>query len=103
MCLITTETLTVKGRMDDILMAMDFPNPVTIQTPPCPLCGEPHSVIVEMKDAVEWKTSGNTGRYVQDIFPYLTPGERELLITGIDERCFDLLCEEPDEEEDDGS
>lgn len=34
---------------------------------------------------------------VQDAFPYLTPGQRELLISGICDSCFDNLFAEEEE------
>lgn len=35
---------------------------------------------------------------MQDIFPEKTPGEREILISGMCEECFDELFSEEDEE-----
>lgn len=34
---------------------------------------------------------------VQDAFPYLTPDQRELLISGICDSCFDNLFDEEEE------
>lgn len=36
---------------------------------------------------------------IQDAFPYLTPGQRELLISGMCDSCFDNLFAEDEEEE----
>jgi hypothetical protein len=37
------------------------------------------------------------GAFVQDAFPNLTPGERELLISSMCETCFDKLFEREEE------
>ena len=60
----------------------------------CVLCGTTHEVMVDLKDAQEYMSPNR--RHVQDIFPYLTPEERELLISGICPVCWELMfaCEE---------
>lgn len=55
----------------------------------CPICGKQHKVLVREED---WELYNSPDRpHVQDIFPYLSPAERELLITGIDEECFNKM------------
>lgn len=53
----------------------------------CRCCNKTYTLEVEEDDAIEYMFS-DSRRYIQDIFPYLTPGERELLISGICETCF---------------
>ena len=53
----------------------------------CRCCNKTYTLEVEEDDAIEYMFS-NSRRYIQDIFPYLTPGERELLISGTCETCF---------------
>lgn len=36
----------------------------------------------------------HNGALVQDAFPYLTPGEREMIISQTCDRCFDKMWEE---------
>ena len=55
----------------------------------CPICGKQHKVLVREED---WELYNSPDRpHVQDIFPYLSPAERELLITGIDDECFNKM------------
>lgn len=55
----------------------------------CPICGKQHKVLVREED---WELYNSPDRpRVQDIFPYLSPAERELLITGIDDECFNKM------------
>lgn len=44
----------------------------------CPFCNELHFVDVNMHDYRAWKD----GKLAQDAFPYLSPVEREQLISG---------------------
>ena len=62
----------------------------------CPICGKQHKVLVREED---WELYNSPDRpHVQDIFPYLSPAERELLITGIDDECFNKMFEGEDYE-----
>lgn len=56
----------------------------------CNVCGKTHTLEVKAEDWQEWKDP-NRERKVQEIFPYLVPDERELLISGICGRCFDRM------------
>jgi hypothetical protein len=40
-----------------------------------------------------------TGTHAQDVFPYLTDGERELLISNTCDKCFEEMFPEEEEEE----
>lgn len=51
----------------------------------CTQCGNKIEVSVRNEDLAKWKSGKH---HVQDCFPYLTPGERELFITGICDDCF---------------
>lgn len=63
-----------------------FKNPLPIKTK-CPYCGEIHKVTVEMADYADY----NQGKHAQDAFPYLSASERELLISGICEECWNRI------------
>lgn len=52
----------------------------------CTLCGREQEIQVNQERYRTWKESG---AYIQDALPELTPGEREFLISGICEKCFD--------------
>lgn len=60
----------------------------------CVDCGEDVSMFVRPEDAEQFRAGAG---YVQDIFPYLTPAERELLISGACGPCFAKMFP-PDEE-----
>jgi hypothetical protein len=50
-------------------------------------CKKDYSIIVNQDDFEEWRK----GKLAQDAFPYLSAGERELLITAFCGDCFDNL------------
>ena len=66
---------------------------VTIKTM-CPFCGKVQEVLVYDDDYFNWWSRGLS---VQEAFPYLTAAERELLISGICEDCWEDLFGEEDE------
>lgn len=53
----------------------------------CPVCGEKHLIFANVEDFLSW----DEGALVQDAFPYLSPNEREMLISGICPDCWDRL------------
>ena len=63
----------------------------------CPLCGRGNEVEVNEADYWDWDDGVNAAV----AFPYLSPNEREMLISGICPKCWDnMLPPEPEEEED---
>ena len=56
----------------------------------CRMCGEETELKVCEKDFNEYAFSP-TRRHIQYIFPYLTPAERELLISSVCEKCWNKL------------
>lgn len=61
----------------------------------CPMCGTKNKVEVEEKDYVDFKENGKLAQWA---FPYLTPEERELIISGICNNCWDTIFDEDDED-----
>lgn len=57
----------------------------------CILCDTEYHIPVEASDLAEYKSPDR--RKIQEVFPYLPSGDRELLISGICEKCFDDYCE----------
>lgn len=53
----------------------------------CFMCNKEYTVTVADQDFNKWRA----GAFVQDAFPYLTAGQRELLISNSCEKCFDNL------------
>ena len=56
----------------------------------CRICDQITTLLLDPNDIKEWQE----GAYVQDVFNYLTEGERELLISGICGTCFDNIFKE---------
>lgn len=53
----------------------------------CNVCNESHIVRVKAKDYDRF----SIGELIQNASPYLTPNERELLISGTCGKCFDEM------------
>ena len=52
----------------------------------CPICKKISSVKIKDWDAyLRWKAGG----FIQDVFPDMTAGQRETLMSGSHEECFD--------------
>lgn len=60
---------------------------IAVKCHPCPGCKIRHRVAVEEDDFYEWKG----GKLIQDAFPYLTPEQREMMITGYCKKCWQDL------------
>lgn len=66
----------------------------------CPVCGEIHHVLLtsaEQVDAVERWADGEG--YIQDICPFLSADDREVLISGTSAECWNTLFGGADEDE----
>ena len=61
----------------------------------CHLCGKEFKLKVRPEDYVTYRCSPDRP-YIQDIFPYLTSAERELLISNTCQECWDKMF--PDED-----
>ena len=53
----------------------------------CPICGKMNSIEIYKKDFEAWQN----GALIQNVMPYLTAKERELLITGTCSECWDKM------------
>ena len=53
----------------------------------CRFCGTTHTLTVDINDYFSWQE----GTHVQDAMPYLTPAERELLISQTCQACWDKM------------
>lgn len=60
---------------------------------PCYHCGQQISVSTKDGDLLDFRN----GKFAQDAFPYLSAGEREFLISGFCNECWDKLFSEPEE------
>lgn len=65
----------------------------TVETSPCPVCGEKSTVTVPSDGYEKWRG----GMFIQRALPDLHPTTRELLMTGTHGVCWDALFPEEDE------
>lgn len=56
----------------------------------CEYCGKEFLININSEDLFKWQN----GSFIQDVFDYLTPSERELIISGTCNDCFDKLYKE---------
>lgn len=63
---------------------------VWIRTTPCVMCGKQHELVVSQAGYESWQY----GNHIQDALPELSPDDRELLISGTCDNCFNNLFEE---------
>lgn len=69
---------------------------IRIRTLPCPACGLTDTLEVPMDGYAAW----HGGELIQDAFPELSAAQREQLITGYHEACWDALFNHEDDEDD---
>ena len=50
----------------------------------CPFCGKVQLIRVNSEDYDKWEN----GELIQRAFPYLTPSQREAIMTGICDKCW---------------
>lgn len=55
----------------------------------CPFCGKEHEMAFNSKAYFEGVEKYNAGAFVQNAFPSFTPDQREFLLTGICNNCWD--------------
>lgn len=66
--------------------------PVTVT---CIMCKKEITFEVKESDFQDWRG----GKFVQDAFPYLSEGQRELLISGVCDDCFKTMFSDEEESE----
>jgi len=62
----------------------------------CKYCGITYQILADREDLDSWM---NGNRYIQDLLAYLSPAERELLISGTCDNCWNQMFPEVDEDE----
>lgn len=58
----------------------------------CRMCGVSYSIMYNRDNMIDWLAGKD---FIQDLMPYLSAAERELLISGTCGSCFDKLFGEP--------
>lgn len=64
----------------------------------CRMCRKTHSLMVGIEDYFMFEMPNRP--HIQDIFPYLTPAERELLISGTCGECWEKMFSHLEDEDD---
>jgi len=62
----------------------------------CEHCGTNYDIFLCYEDFFAWQ---NNEGFIQELMPYLTPGERELIISGTCDRCWELMFDSFEEDE----
>ena len=62
----------------------------------CTSCKKIYHIEVNKKDLYAYM---NDGKLIQNAFPYLSAGERELIISGICDTCFNDMMKDDEEDE----
>lgn len=62
----------------------------------CRMCHKTHTLKVRVEDYITFDSPNRP--HIQDCFPYLSPAERELLISGICPECWTKLFGGEDDE-----
>lgn len=64
---------------------------------PCKYCGILYTILADREDVTAWLSGSG---YIQDILGYLSPAERELLISGTCDNCWkNMFGDDLDEDE----
>lgn len=63
---------------------------VTLTTK-CPLCGRSHTIMLDRKEYYDGMTALERGALIQEAFPNFTPTQREFIMTGICNVCWDNM------------
>ena len=64
---------------------------------PCKHCGILYTILANREDVTAWLSGSG---YIQDILGYLSPAERELLISGTCDNCWkNMFGDDLDEDE----
>lgn len=57
----------------------------------CPLCSKEHSLTVKQEELLLGMNALSCGARIQDAFPNWAPTEREMLMSGICDACWDRM------------
>jgi hypothetical protein len=67
---------------------------IVVRTRACPVCGKRQTMTLDRERFWRWQHD----TYIQEAFPELSADERELLISGTDNECFQRLFAEDDDD-----
>lgn len=70
-------------------------NTMLVKTKPCCVCGEYEVWSLDRTAVIRWRE----GEHIQNVFPDMSAGDREILISGTHPACWDKLFPEEDSDE----
>ncbi len=62
-----------------------------ILTKKCPSCGRDHTMAFDRDEYYSGMAAHERGALIQDAFPNFTPSQREMLMTGICDKCWNNM------------
>ena len=77
--------------MSTTIQQTDYPNDVTILEIPCPFCGKISKLKVSTKVWRDGLNAYKNGALIQNAWPTLSPSDRELILTGICDTCWNKM------------
>ena len=75
---------------------------ITVSTKRCYHCGEEGTLTMPREEGLRGVEAYIAGEYAQDAFPFLSPEDREQIISGTHPKCWEEMfadCHDDDEEE----
>lgn len=69
----------------------DYPNNVTVLEAKCPFCHKTSKLTLPTSEWLKGLHAYKNGAVAQDAWPKLSPSQRELIITGICDKCWESL------------
>lgn len=62
-----------------------------ILTKKCPFCGKEHTMTFDRNEFYSGMSALERGALIQNAFPNFTPSQREMIMTGICDKCWDNI------------
>lgn len=71
-----------------------MPSTVKVESSDCSVCGKATIFELHEVDYIRWRT----GEHIQNVFPDMTPDEREILISGTHPECWNAMFSDEEDE-----
>lgn len=77
--------------LNDVVFSPAAKEDMVVLTRKCPICGIEHSITVSQREFLDGQNKIRSGALIQDAFPTWKPSEREFIISGICDTCWDNM------------
>lgn len=81
----------IEPRIREFVFLENPEDETIVITNKCFHCGWQNNIYLSRKDFLSWKHEGN---YIQDVFHFLSPELREIMMTGTHPKCFQKMFSE---------